>query len=98
MRETRRDIDKLRARLLPAGTTLKDAPPEYRGLSWEEYEDVMLTDCATEARRLAVAKASAVPAPAAPKLSTKRDSYGWRSLPGGSSYYGEDSKPKKKRG
>jgi len=95
----RERIEKLRARLLPRDTRLQDVPPDWRGLSWKEYEEVMLYDLANVPLPVKpVAPGDPVPAPAAPKISTKRDSYGWKSLPSGSSYYGEEAKPKKGRG
>ena len=42
MSQTR--IDDLRARLLPRGTQLKDADPDWRGLSWREYLELCILE------------------------------------------------------
>jgi hypothetical protein len=36
----KRRMRALQRRLLPPGTRLKDAPPDWRGLSWQEWEEL----------------------------------------------------------
>jgi hypothetical protein len=59
------------------------------GLKWDRYVELCFLEC-----KLAMPEPEALPViPAA----SHRNNYGWRSLPSGSSFYGEDSQPKGKR-
>ena len=79
-RVRRRD---LRARLLPHGTHLADVPPDHAGLTVREWEELRWL----ESKALAEKKPRQDYMRFQP-VSTSRDNYGWRSLPGGSRFIG----------
>jgi hypothetical protein len=77
-------------KLLEPGTKLADAPPDWQGVPAAEWEALRLREmCAErdEARK-------SEPRPAFPdrRISGSRDNYGWRSLPGGTAYFGPPRK------
>ena len=76
-------IDRLRQRLRVSGSTLKDCPSDWEGLTWREWEDLVWADW----RAAAVKAREGAPVPVL-KLATARDRYGWRGLAGGTAYFG----------
>ncbi len=73
-------------KLAPEGTRLCDLPPNWRGISWEEYKQncmrLILTAPAPEEEDKPEPEINRKP------ISTQLDNYGWRSLPTGTRYLG----------
>lgn len=83
---TRREI--LRKRLLPTGTSLADAPFEHHGLSSVEYEELCSLESSAAAAEWSKLQ-TGTPHMETLEISTSRANYGWRSLPSGTRFLGE---------
>lgn len=83
-------IGELRARLLPRGSRLAEAPPDRHGLTAREWEELQRLES------LASIEPSNAPPPInSQPVATARDGYGWRSLPSGSHLLdAENARPK----
>ena len=77
-------IPELRRRLREPGTRLAEVPPEWQGLTWSEFDQVWLEDM----REATKAVRDKVPWINELRIATARDNYGWRSLSGGTAYFG----------
>lgn len=80
---TEEAIERLRQRLRVSGSTLKDCPVEWQGITWSQWQEIVWADL----RAAAVKAREGVPLPVL-KLATARDRHGYRSLPGGTAYFG----------
>lgn len=77
--------------LYPIGTPLSEIPDSYQGISWDEYQLMLWAEC-----RKAVPADWATAMDKKP-VSTPRDRYGWKGLPGISSLPSGETKPKRGR-
>jgi hypothetical protein len=79
-------LEHLRSRLLPAGVSLAAIAPEAQGLTLREWDELCWLEWqATLSASPGVSALSDRP------ITTARDRYGWRSLPGGTPYFGVTS-------
>ena len=78
-------IERLRQRLRVNGSTLKETPADWQGLTLAEAAEVYWADM----RAAAVKAREGEPPPPLRRIATARDRYGFRSLAGGTAYFGK---------